>query len=294
NVVRALLRPDFEQNALLDQINQIKAQRFRRNALTQRTVFAVGDRAIFTNVLQRPRLTVIGVARPRRGDLLFARIIQRHSKAVGPRIKRWRLMPGLLHDFHHAVNTEAQFFNIAPLEQAIDHARIAAEMLINDVIHRDEPRQATGRNHFETVRIHPHFDAPPLQPIVAVADRVDDCFAHSKLWIFKRLFTLQPFDNRADRHLAPDEIPCRFDQLGQRPGKFFAPRISRQTVFAARGLADKLDEYDATLRQPILRILAEQQNAGYRWITLGIYRTDLFQQIVHLAVIGPFGAFGTL
>ncbi len=82
-------------------------------------------------------------------------------------------------------------------------------MFFDDVVERDEPCQPARRNNFHAIGIFSHFDAPASQSVVAMADRVDQCFAHSKLRVFQHIFPLQPFDDGAHAHLFEDHLPVR-------------------------------------------------------------------------------------
>src|SRR5690606_29629327 len=133
-----------------------------------------------------------------------------------------------------------------------DDAWVAAEVFVHDVLDGDESRQPARRQHFQPIRVHANFDPSPAQTVIAVRDGVYDCLTDGELWIFGLFLAFQPFDNGADRHLAPDQIPCRFNQTGEGTRQFFAARIARKPVFAAWGFADEFREYHAALGQPVL------------------------------------------
>ena len=102
-----------------------------------------------------------------------------------------RRMAGLDHVLDHAVDAQAQFLDIAPLVEPVDEARVAAVVLLDDVVHRDVRRQTAGAGDLHAVGVHADLDAAPGQPVVAVGDGIDQRLAHGRGGILGLFLALQ-------------------------------------------------------------------------------------------------------
>jgi len=154
---------------------------------------------------------------------------------------------GLEHLLDHAVDAQAQLFDVAPVEQRADNARIAAEVLVHDVVDGDEAGQPAGRADLQPVAVHADLDPPPAQPVIAVADGVDQRLAHGKGGVLVRLLALQPAHHRADRHLPPGQLPDVLHHARQRAGDLLAAGVTGHAVLAARLRPGELDKDDPAL-----------------------------------------------
>ena len=135
-------------------------------------------------------------------------------------------MTGGEHVVNHLVHTQTEFLDITPLEQPLHQARVAREVLLDDVIDRNVAGQPARTIDFKAVVEHAHLDAPPAQPVVAMRNGVNERFAHGKWRVLGRLLPLQAGDDGADAHLLEDDLPRFLDQARQRAGNLLTTTIA--------------------------------------------------------------------
>ncbi len=215
---------------------------------------------MFFDIGQGAHLTLVHALCPRAAcgrRLPLPGVEQRHRERVRLIFKLGRLMPALHHLFDHAINAQAQLFDIPPLKKSGNDARVAREMFFHQIINRDEPRESAGADQLHAIRIHSHFDASPSQTIIAMTHGIDQCFAHGKGRILGDLFALQTFNHRAHRHLFIDHLPRALNDSCQWSRDLFASSITCQAVFAARLRSNKFYKDKSALMNELLRVLTK-------------------------------------
>src|SRR5437868_3181349 len=111
------------------------------------------------------------------------------------------------HIFDHPVNSQTQLLDITPLEQPLHDTRVTREVLLDNVVEGDITRQTARRYDLHAIRELADLDAPSAQPIIPMAYRVDQRFAHGVLWVFQDVLAFQTCDDGADAHLLKDHMP---------------------------------------------------------------------------------------
>ena len=172
-------------------------------------------------------------------------------------------MPRVDHLLDHQVHAQPQLLDVTPLEQTIDDARVAREVLVHDVVDGDEAGQAAGAGDLQPVGEHPYFDGAPAHAIVAVGDGVDQRLADGAVGGYCHCsLRSKPRTTAPDADFLLQNVPRALDDLRQRAVELHTPSVPGFTIVLAHVRAVEADEGQPAARDEGLRIACRR--AGYR------------------------------
>ena len=205
---------------------------------------------------------------------------QDHGEGVGGGAELRLRMAGAHHLLDHAVDAQPQLLDVAPLEQAVDQPRVAREVLVDDVVEGDVAGQAAGAADLQPVVELADLDAPAGEPVVAVADGVDQRLAHGEGRVEHAVLALQAAHHRLAAHLLQQDGPGALDDARQRAVELLAPAVARQPARAARLGADEAHVDQPALGDEGLRLPAEQQQPRHGRLALAGQRAGRRQDLL--------------
>ena len=223
------MSPIFTDQPLVHQISQVEAQRLGRDVRAQLAEFAVGDAAVLLQVLQGANLALVEALGPfrhcagRRVAGGTAAALEDHREGVRRRLELRRGVTGLHHLLDHPVDAQAELLDVTPLEQPVDQPGVAREVLLDDVVQRDVTGQAAGAADLQPIVELADLDAAAGQPVVAVADRVDQRLAHGEQGINVPILALEAAHHGLAAHLLEQDGPAVLDDARQCAVELLAP-----------------------------------------------------------------------